>query len=134
MKLVTELGDLDDALPETSTMARSINESGGGHDEASVKIKHKSLKSRPGARKKKEKLVAMEMERFGKNMALMAAGSGSTGAYRDEDMGGEMATGGKGRIEERVAGSSAERWAAIRGFVSQTMERRPEEAVVSGKG
>ena len=98
-----------------------------------MKTKHKSLKSRPGARKKKEKLVAMEMERFGKNMALMAAGSGSTAAHGGEGTREEMAAGEEEEREGRRVGSSAERWAAIRQLISKTMERRPEEEVVSGK-
>lgn len=85
------------------------------------KIKHKSLKSRPGAGKKKEKLVAMEMERFGKNMARMAARSGVSNTAQGEDQEGGV---GDGAVVAK--GSSAERWAAIRGFISQTMERRPD--------
>lgn len=86
-----------------------------------MKIKHKSLKSRPGAGRKKERLVAMERERFGRNMALMAAG----GTVASADAGSGM-----GKIEEDWGvgkGGSKERWAAIRGFISQTMERRADE-------
>lgn len=80
-------------------------------------IKHKSLKSRPGANKKKEKLVAMEMERFAKNMALMSGGSSRV---EGQEMVG-IESRGKG---EGVRSGTAERWAAIRGFIGQTMERR----------
>lgn len=66
-------------------------------------------------------MVAMEMERFGKNMALMAAGSNT--AVREEQE-GEVRGGGCGVVVRE--GGSAERWAAIRGFISQTMERRLE--------
>lgn len=98
-----------------------VNGDGRAKDDNEGKIKHKSLKSRPGAGKKKEKLVAMEMERFGKNMARMAAGSSAPNvAPRGEQEGG-MGGGGDGNVVAK--GSSAERWAAIRGFISQTMER-----------
>lgn len=76
-----------------------------------MRIRHKSLKSRPGAGRKKERVVAMERERFARNLARMAAG-------RDGGVGG----GGGG--EEEGAGKG--RWAAIRGFIEETMERRPE--------
>ena len=47
----------------------------------------------------------MERERFARNMALMAAGP----------------EGGGG-----AGGGSAERWAAVRGFIGRNMERRPD--------
>jgi len=59
----------------------------------------------------------MEMERFGKNMALMAAGASVERTALGDDPGRGGDVGGKE--------SSKERWAAIRGFISQTMERRP---------
>ena len=102
-------------------------EGGGG------KIKHKSLRSRPGAGKRKEKLVAMEMERFGKNMALMSAGSTKPEARKEN---GDTMAGIEGiqsQEEYATIGSSVERWAAIRAFIAQTMEQRENgEAVVGG--
>ena len=87
-----------------------------------MKIKHKSLKSRPGAGKRKEKLVDMEMERFGRNLAELAAGRANV---VDGDQPGVV---GSENQERGVVGSgSRERWAAIRGFIAQTMERRGEE-------
>ena len=128
--MATNLEALADALPE-STNARTKAAGGGlqGGEGGGGKIKHKSLKSRPGAGKRKEKLVAMEMERFKKNMALMSAGSTSTGMVVDET---QMAQGSAGdEAASAVNGSSAERWAAIRGFIAQTMERKGSgEAVV----
>lgn len=97
-----------------------------------MRIKHKSLKSRPGAGRKKEKLVAMERERFARNLAAMASsGSGSRNATVD---GGMVVEGEVEREEgDGTKGRSAERWAAIRGFICQTMERRPEGEGVAGK-
>lgn len=100
-------------MPEaTALKADDVGNAGNGEG---AKIKHKSLKSRPGAGRRKEKLVADERERFAKNLALMAAGSGtvSAGATPDVDMAGD-----------RKEKGSADRWAAIRGFISQTMETR----------
>ena len=133
-KLVTNLEALADALPESaSTNARAgggrvtSGEGGGG------KIKHKSLRSRPGAGKRKEKLVAMEMERFGKNMALMSAGSTKPEARKENGDAMAGIEGSQSQEENATKGSSAERWAAVRGFIAQTMEQREDgEAVVRG--
>ena len=77
-------------------------------------IRHKSLKSRPGAMKRKEKLAHLEKDRFNKNMALMMAPN-NTGKYDQS-------------IESLVGEKDAnrDRWASLRGFIQQTMEPRPE--------
>lgn len=94
-----------------------------------MKIKHKSLKSRPGAGKRKERLVAMEMERFASNMAVMAKGGSRGTAGNIEGMNGDVDGGGGG---DGDGVGSAARWAAIRGFIGQTMERRGEGEVGAG--
>ncbi len=116
-------------MPDVTHGKKSGAEVGAGAigEAQEGKIKHKSLRSRPGANKKKEKLVAMEMERFAKNMALMSAAPTSSkntgiGASSGQEIGGVE---GDGRMEG-VKGGTADRWAAIRGFISQTMERRGE--------
>ena len=73
-----------------------------------AKIRHKSMKSRPGAMKRRERLEKMERERFGKNMAQLTAGSI------------EMTS------EDAQKTVTASRWAALRGFISQTLEQKPE--------
>lgn len=85
-------------------------------------MKHKGLRSRPGAGKKKEALVAMERQRFARNLAEMCAGSSP--ASQDAVAGGERGGVVGGGVEAERG--SADRWAAIRGFIRQTMERRPE--------
>ena len=86
-----------------------------------MKIKHKSLKSRPGAGRRKEKLVGMEMERFGRNLAELAAGRASV--VEGEQTG---VVGSEGQEGKAVGVASREKWAAIRGFITQTMERRAD--------
>lgn len=101
-KLVTTLESLADALPD-------MDEAEGGETVVGdAKIKYKSLKSKPGARAKKEKLERMERERFGKNMAQLSVG---------------RQTAVEGAPEPSETSS---RWAALRGFISQTMEQKPE--------
>lgn len=65
-----------------------------------AKIQKKSLKSRPGAMKKKEKLEKLEMDRFNANLAQMATSSAA----------------------------STDRWAALKNHVQNTMEVKPEFA------
>lgn len=98
-KLVATLESLADALPDISDEVRIVGD---------VKIRHKSMKSRPGATKRRQKLEKMERERFGKNMAQLAAG------------------GVQGAREEPHKTATANKWAALRNFISQTLEQKPE--------
>lgn len=104
-KLVTNLESLANALPDIPESR--IGEASLG--DATI-IRHKSLKSRPGAMKKKELLISMDKERFNKNMAQMMQ------SYH-------------GKEEEKdstdAKGGGRNKWAAIRGFIQQTMEQRP---------
>lgn len=68
-----------------------------------AKIKHKSVRTRPGAQKRREKLEKMERERFGKNMAQLTTA-----------------------VPAAAPAPTASRWEALRGFISQTMEQKPE--------
>lgn len=75
-----------------------------------ARIKHKSLKSKPGAMRKKENLIARERERFNNNMAQMIQTkaekvSKTATSYANE--------------------STGLRWAAIREFIQQRVEQRP---------
>ncbi|KAJ4358269.1 uncharacterized protein N0V89_002849 [Didymosphaeria variabile] len=100
-KLVTNLESLADAL--------SGLEDGDGSGEVVVgqaKIQKKSLKSRPGAMKKKEKLEKLEKERFNMNLAQMATTSAASSA-----------TG---------SNPSADRWAALKNHVKNTAEIKSE--------
>lgn len=67
--------------------------------------------------KRKGKLETMEKERFGKNMAQMVTGT-ATAATKSAE--GSMAGAANG------GGASSSRWAALRGFIQQTMEQKPE--------
>lgn len=98
-KLLTTLEALADALPDAGGAVKETND---------AKIRHKSLKHRPGALKRKEKLEKMERERFGKNMAQLA-----TAVPVPVAVGSEVS-------------STTSRWAALRGFISTTLEQKEE--------
>jgi len=96
-KLVANLESLADALPGLEAV-------GDGEVVLShAKIQKKSLKSRPGAMKKKERLEMMEKDRFNRNLAQMAMTSGTAGSS-----------------------STADRWAALKNHVQTNMEVKLE--------
>ena len=82
------------------------------------------MKSRPGATKRREKLERMERERFGKNMAILV---GLKGEVQVQGAGG-MAVDGENESEKpaQTQNTTSNRWAALRGFISQTMEQKAE--------
>ncbi|KAM3454372.1 hypothetical protein MY3296_003055 [Beauveria thailandica] len=114
-QLSTTLKGLADALPELQD----------GAEAPLGKIRHKSIKSKKGALKRKEQVVKGEMERFGVSMAQLAG-------TREQDRESGASTGemmknkveGEGKREQGSAGG-ASRWAALRGYISSTMEQNP---------
>ena len=63
--------------------------------------------------KRKEKLASLEKDRFNKNMAQMM-NPGSAGQQDQDVMGGT-----EGNF------TNGNKWAALRSFIQQTMEQRP---------
>ncbi|RKU40044.1 hypothetical protein DL546_000836 [Coniochaeta pulveracea] len=108
-KLVATLDSLGDVLDE---IVEEEGEGKEGEVRQEGKTRHRSLKSRPGALKKKEKLVRGEMERFGKSLAQL------------QQMTGEQDKGPQTETTAPVPSTSS-RWAALRGFISATMEQNP---------
>lgn len=108
--------DMLGALAGMVNIRKSIKKSnpidGGGAASGDAKMKMKTLKSRPGAAKRKAALEGREMERFAKNMAQMAQPTAVPAA---------AATQGQGQ----GGGATSNRWAALRGFIGQTMEKNP---------
>ncbi|SCN90534.1 uncharacterized protein FFE2_06991 [Fusarium fujikuroi] len=101
-KLAANLESLADALPELEE----------GAEVEQGKVRHKSLKSKKGALKRKERVVKGEMERFGVSMARLTQQDGAAVQ--------------KVETEEKTAPApTANRWAALRGYISSTMEQNP---------
>ncbi|KAI0409740.1 ribosome biogenesis protein SLX9-domain-containing protein [Xylaria palmicola] len=126
-KLVTNLESLADALPdlladgETEEGLRQLREG---------KIRHKSLKMRKGALKKKEKIVKGEMDRFSHSLAQLNA-MGASNASADMQVEGSSEPASTQTQTQPAAQAQAQppstssRWAALRGFISSTMEQNP---------
>jgi hypothetical protein len=96
-KLVANLESLADALSGLEDAGADAKVETG-----QAKIQRKSLKSRPGAMKRKAKLEKEEKERFNKNLVQLASNT-SGGAVQD-------------------------RWAALKSHVQSTSEVKPEFA------
>lgn len=80
----------------------------------------KSLKSKPGAMKRKEKLERTERERFGKNMAqIMAVKESTTPIVQGE------------ATAPSAASATTSRFAALRAWADANMEKHP--GFVKGK-
>ncbi|KAJ5194272.1 hypothetical protein N7491_001608 [Penicillium cf. griseofulvum] len=101
-KLVANLESLADALPEAE-------ESNDATSQVNV-IKQKTLKHKPGALKRREKLEKLERDRFNKNLTEMSNITTAPAAN------GEAST---------QSNPTAGRWSALRNFISQTMEQQP---------
>ncbi|KAK4192858.1 ribosome biogenesis protein SLX9-domain-containing protein [Podospora australis] len=140
-KLVTTLESLGDALDDIQTQMEDAGEVMDTEQRMQGKVRHKSLKHKPGALKKKERIVRGEMERFGFNLAQLATVKEPSVAAGQE----EVKSGQKGthapvvqNMEEDSSTTNAaappaatsNRWAALRGFISSTMEQNP--AFLSG--
>jgi hypothetical protein len=108
-KLIANLESLLDALPEAPASSEHTAAAGD------TRIRHKSLKSKPGAMKKKLKLEKSEMDRFSMNLAQM-----STVVGREDPIasGSEVSP-----AAEAVKPSGSQRWAALRGFIEATLDR-----------
>ncbi|KAK4224791.1 ribosome biogenesis protein SLX9-domain-containing protein [Podospora fimiseda] len=117
-KLVTTLNSLGDALDD---ITQEIAEEDAEKPEEG-KVRHKSLKSKPGALKKKEKVIKSELERFGRNLAQLAAVS----EEKKEEMKMVVEKEEKTQQPQAVpAAATSNRWAALRGFIASTMEQNP---------
>ncbi|RMJ11700.1 hypothetical protein CDV36_008655 [Fusarium kuroshium] len=120
-KLAATLDSLADALPELDDDAGQPG-----------KVKHKSLRSRKGALKKKEMVVKGEMERFGVSMARLTGTSQENavpaGVQHDDDHDDDEDMDDKAKTAEAKPAApapTANRWAALRGYISATMEQNP---------
>jgi hypothetical protein len=122
---VANLESLVDALPDNGDPATGATETGNRRsrgaalrEQANVSIiQRKSMKSRPGALKRREKVDQGERERFAKNLA---------------EMNGKRVDPGESSITPADGQQAHNRWAALREFISQTMERKPEMKELKG--
>ncbi|KAJ9157214.1 hypothetical protein NKR23_g360 [Pleurostoma richardsiae] len=143
-KLVATMESLAKALPELTEeelqrAAGAAGRNGGGDGVAEVtrdgKVRHRSLRSRPGALKRKERVVKGEMERFGVSLAQLASvkeaprARGGMDVERQSQPQPRTQQGSQEGDATSVApapqAATANKWAALRGFISATMEQNP---------
>ncbi|TQV90397.1 ribosome biogenesis protein SLX9 domain-containing protein [Cordyceps javanica] len=121
-KLATTLDDLADALP-------ALQDGEGDLAALQGRVRHKSISSKKGALRRKERVVRGEMERFGVSMAQLAQQQqqGNTTTTTTTQTATTMTTGQgseQGQQQGEPAATSS-RWAALRGYISSTMEQNP---------
>ncbi|MCJ1247002.1 hypothetical protein MMC30_004213 [Trapelia coarctata] len=107
-KLITDLKSLVDTLPDVTIEGNEATVVGN------ARIRHKSLQSKPGAMKKKERLEKLEMDRFSKNLAQMA--------HVTETLHSSVQSAEIMQVEDAGKGSS-QRWAALRDYIQSTLDR-----------
>lgn len=116
-KLAANLDALADALPDTD-IQHDLPDS---DPRAQVNvIKQKTLRHKPGAMKRRQNLEKIERDRFAKNMAQMAAMEPQQKQQQQQQH-----QSGIRQPEETEQSGTANRWAALRSFISQTMEQQP---------
>ncbi|KAL8687419.1 MAG: hypothetical protein Q9218_006400 [Villophora microphyllina] len=109
-KLVASLESLAEALPDAPS-----RDEAGATEASAGKIRHRSLKSQPGAMKRKEKIISMEKDRFNQNMAQLVAMRRSGVEEHD-------ASHGTGAATDAPTGN---RWATLRNFIQQNVDQPP---------
>lgn len=96
-----------------------------------AKPRLRSLRTRPGALRRKEKLVRLERTRFEANwaglmgmpVASASAGTNESNAAPAPESSGEA--GGESGMDSARPSSISDRWAALRGFIASTLEQNP---------
>jgi hypothetical protein len=101
-KLVTTLESIANALPSVSPS--SSHKDGTVKPTGAIVENSASLKSKPGVRKKREKMEKQERERFGKNLAVLS-----------------QARGNEATPEEQHTTGTSERWVALRAHIEASM-------------
>lgn len=103
-KLATSLDALADALPDIVAAGKD------GNPSTANERKLTSLQSKPGARKKRDKLDREERDRFGKNLAIL-----SQARSAEEKVPASIAV-----MTEASAAAPVNRWAALRQHITSS--------------
>ncbi|KAL7954880.1 ribosome biogenesis protein SLX9 domain-containing protein [Trichoderma compactum] len=111
---LSSLDSLADALPE-------LADGEGAAEILDGKIKHRSLRSNKGALKRKERLLKGEMARFGVSMAHLSHLPAQPQSAIPEPEKPSAAF----SSASTPAPAPSNRWAALRGYISATMEQNP---------
>ncbi|KAL6799985.1 hypothetical protein J3E68DRAFT_397098 [Trichoderma sp. SZMC 28012] len=114
---LNSLDSLADALPE-------LADGEGAAEILDGKIKHQSLRSKKGALKRKERLLKGEMARFGVSMAQLSHLPAQTQSALPEPEKPSAASLPVSSAPTPTPAAS-NRWAALRGYISATMEQNP---------
>ena len=114
-KNIANLQALADALPDFDPDLHHAQSSSS--NSVNVIRQKTTLRHKPGAQKRRQKLEKLERDRFASNMAQMASKSAVSAA--------SAASAESAKTADPAAAGTADRWAALRSFISQTMEHQP---------
>ncbi|ODH26715.1 hypothetical protein ACO22_04457 [Paracoccidioides brasiliensis] len=134
-KLIANLDSLVDALPDAGdgddngTYNHHHNNGPANNKRQMLDsqvniIRQKTLKHKPGAMKRKEKLDRRERERFARNLAQMAVPPTTSGTNTNANTAVDAQT--QVQTQAETQPSTSNRWAALRNFISQTIDQNPE--------
>ena len=119
-KLAANLDSLADALPEAEVQSSEHHQPNSLNSQVNV-IKQKTLKQKPGALKRRQNLEKVERDRFARNMAQMSAMDTTTTPAPHAEGNNHQ----NHNTSTEDSNGTSNRWAALRSFISQTMEQQP---------
>lgn len=120
-KLAANLDSLADALPDAQVQSSEQHHHPNNlHGQVNV-IKQKTLKQKPGALKRRQNLEKVERDRFARNMAQMSAMDTTTTPAPHAEGNNHQ----NHNTSTEDSNGTSNRWAALRSFISQTMEQQP---------
>lgn len=140
-QLLTNLDSLADALPDQqqedgikNIVPAAVPRSRAQSTIAAGLMQRKGInKSRPGAMKRREKADKSERERFAKNMSQLAKSKVEPELKTNEagegvEVSGTLTKdeGSRAYMEANQPPSKSNSWAALRGFIAQTIQKRPD--------
>lgn len=119
------LGNLSALASALDDLTGDDEAAAGAADARPGRVRHRSMKMTKGALKRKERVVRGEMQRFGVSMARLAeVAPAADGPSLQGRADAGVAPAGEAAREPQPA-KTADRWAALRGYISSTMEQNP---------
>lgn len=104
-----------DALPDTAA-GTVVSAAANVSQVKAALTQGVSIKSRPGLQKRREAVSKAERERFARNLAAMTVTSAGKSQQVDQAV-----VGGSAPLVDQGADNRAERWAALRNHIQQSM-------------
>ncbi|RDA88751.1 hypothetical protein CP532_4046 [Ophiocordyceps camponoti-leonardi (nom. inval.)] len=122
---MASMKSLADALPQMEDEDANKNPSTSVATATKTTHRQRSLPSKPGALKRRQRIVRGEMERFRASMARLATVSADGPVSEQPPSLVPSSDGADQNVRPPQPPSVADRWAALRGYISATVEQSP---------